>query len=156
MHRLARLTIERQVFFADIGNGWPALKLYPADREMSHECFGTRFRTKVDESSVVVFHQRGGREFRQVEIPLRSRPESQIMAEIEARFDPNKTYPFSDSLRFALVEGDCFYFLRGKRLETYRQDGIEVVDDISQSELPESFQAHLRPIIDRLWAGFEG
>ena len=74
------------------------------------------------------------------------------MAEISARFHPDKTYPFSDSLRFAVVEAERFCFLRGKRLEIYSKAGVEVIEDVSPSQLPHSIAGPLEPIIDRLWS----
>ena len=47
-HRLVRLEIENQRYFADIGNGWPSIQLYPAESPIVYECYGMRFRTEVE------------------------------------------------------------------------------------------------------------
>ncbi len=136
VHRLARVRVGRRLFFADVGNGWPALKLYPADREISYRCFGMGFRTEVAGGRVTVLHEKRGRESLQLEIDVRPRPESEIRAQIEGRFSSGVVYPFSDSLRFSLVVGSRFLFLHGDRLEIYSDDGFEEVEGVDAASVP--------------------
>jgi len=136
IHRLARVRIGNQLFFADVGNGWPSLKLYPADRETSFCCFGMGFRTEIADGRVSVIHEKKGRESLQLEIDVRGRPESKIRADIERRFSSGIVYPFSNSLRFSLVRGTRFLFLRGDRLEIYRDDNFECIEGIDDSQVP--------------------
>lgn len=128
IHRLARLQIGERTFFADVGNGWPALHLYPADHEVVFHCFGMRFRTVIDGPDVFVYHQRDGRESLQLRIDVRERPEEEVMQEIANRFTSGIRYPFSDSLRFSMVRGDRFRFLRGDRVFSYQ--------DTQESDFP--------------------
>lgn len=142
IHRLARLRLGDQMFFADVGNGWPSLKLYPADRAVSLRCFGMGFRTEVADGRVSVFHEKGGRESLQLEIDVRGKPESEVRADIEKRFSSGIAYPFSNSLRFSLVVGNAFLFLRGDRLEIYRDGGFECLEGIDDACVPEVLQEH--------------
>ena len=137
IHRLARVRVGRGVFFADVGNGWPALKLYPADRPSSYRCYGMGFRTEVAPGRVTVFHQKRGREALQLEIEVDARPEAEIRAHIEGRFSSGVVYPFSDSLRFSQVVGSRFMFLRGDRLEIYSDSGFEAVEGIDDARVRE-------------------
>lgn len=136
IHRLARVRIGGRLFFADVGNGWPALKLYPADREISYRCFGMGFRTEIANGRVTVLHEKRGREALQLEIDVRGRPESEIRADIERRFSSGIVYPFSNSLRFGLVVGSRFLFLRGDRLEIYYDGGFECLEGIDDTRVP--------------------
>ena len=142
IHRLAKISIKGRCFFADVGNGWPSVQLYPADREISYQCFGMSFRTEVSSSRVSVFHQKQGLESLQLEINLKSRPESQINAEIKARFNSGVVYPFSNSPRFSLVVGDQFLFLRGDRLEIYSDKKFEVIEELGECEIPNIISQH--------------
>jgi hypothetical protein len=144
IHRLARLHINGRIFFADVGNGWPALKLYPADREISFGCFGMGFRTEIAGQRVSVFHRVNGREYRQLEIDVNGRPESEIRAEVATRFSSGVVYPFSNSLRFSLVVDDRFLFLRGERLEIHSDGGVEVVDGIDAAQMSATILGHFR------------
>lgn len=135
-HRLARVHVDGRVFFADIGNGWPALRLYPADREVAFRCFGIGFRTEVAGTRLSVFCERHGREALQLEVDVQAKPEHTILAAIGSRFTSGIVYPFSNSLRFSLVVGDRFMFLRGERLEIYGEDSFEEVNGIGHAELP--------------------
>jgi arylamine N-acetyltransferase len=142
IHRLARVGIEDRQFFADVGNGWPALQLYPADRETSFRCFGMGFRTEIADGRLSVFHEKRGRESLQLEIDVCGRPESEIRADIEGRFSSGVVYPFSNSLRFSLVVGSRFLFLRGDRLEIYDDGGFECIEGIEDARVPEVLHGH--------------
>jgi len=151
IHRLARVGIGGRQFFADVGNGWPALQLYPADREISFRCFGMGFRTEIAGGRLSVFHEKKGRESLQLEIDVRGRPESEIRADIEGRFCSGVVYPFSNSLRFSLVVGSRFLFLRGDRLEIYDDAGFECLEGINDARVPEVLHDHfcydVRPLL---------
>lgn len=141
-HRLARVHIDGRVFFADVGDGWPALKLYPADREVALRCFGIGFRTELVGSRLSVFCERRGRETLQLEIEVHGKPEDDIRADIERRFTSGITYPFSSSLRFSLVVGDRFLFLRGERLEIYGEASFEEVTGLDLADVPAVLRQH--------------
>lgn len=136
IHRLARVHIRDGVFFADVGNGWPSLRLYPADREIAFRCFGMGFRTKIEDERLTVFHERQGRESLQIEVDARVRPERDIRADIERRFSSGVVYPFSNSVRFSLVVGSRFLFLRGDRLQIYENDSFREVGGIERADVP--------------------
>jgi arylamine N-acetyltransferase len=134
IHRLIRVHIDGRIFFADVGNGWPSLRLYPADREVNYRCFGMGFRTEISGSCVTVFHERHGKETLQLEIEIRGRPESEIRVDIAARFNSGVVYPFSNSIRFSRIVGDQFVFLRGNSLEIYGDKSFEVVDGLNEAD----------------------
>ncbi len=151
VHRLAKVRIGDRLYFADVGNGWPSLKLYPADHEISYRCFGMGFRTEVAGQRVKVFHDKRGKESLQLEIDVRGRPEAEIKAAIGGRFSSGIVYPFSNSLRYSLVVGSRFLFLRGDRLEIYSDRGLEVVEGVDDSRVPgvllEYFGYDVRPLL---------
>lgn len=153
IHRLVRVHVGQRVLFADVGNGWPALRLYPADRDISYRCFGMGFRTEVREKRVAVFHEKNGRESRQLEIDVVGRPEREISADIAARFSSGVEYPFSKSLRFSLIVGDRFLFLRGNRLEIHSESGFEAVEGVDVEQVPavvrDYFGYDVRPLIPK-------
>lgn len=136
IHRLARLVIEDSVFFADVGNGWPALKLYPASHEIQYSVFGMNFRTELCGSWIKVFHEKQGKETCQVEIDTQVRPKPEIEAEIETRFSSGIVYPFSNSLRFSQIVNGRFLFIRGDVLQIYSKEDYKTVDGITRSNLP--------------------
>lgn len=137
VHRLVRLRIHGETYFADVGNGWPAVRLFPAGRAINYHCFGMRYRTEVTRGHVRVFHERNGRESLQTEIDVHQRPEGDILADIRNRYTSGINYPFSSSVRFSALVGSRFLFLRGPRLEIYTAQGVELVDGIAQSSIPD-------------------
>ncbi len=135
IHRLARVYLGARVYFADVGNGWPSLRLYPADRPIESRCFGMTFRTEMTPSTVSVYHHNKGRESLQMEIPVRGRPESEILAAIKMRFHSGITYPFMNTFRFSAIVGERFLFLRGERLEIYTDAGLTASLPVAPSEV---------------------
>ena len=89
-----------------------------------------RFRTEVDEKNVTVFHEKNGSETLQMEIPFTSRSETEILTAIEQRFTSGIVYPFSKKLRFSMIVGDRFLFLRDDRVEFYGDAGFEGVSEL--------------------------
>lgn len=142
IHRLARITIENRVFFADVGNGWPALKLYPSDEEISFTNFGMRYRTEITNERISVFHTRNGKEFLQLEIDPLPRKEEDVKRSIAQRFSSGVSYPFSNSLRFSLVVGNQFLFLRDERLEIYSDNEFIVEEGIKRDFLHQVLKEH--------------
>lgn len=136
MHRLARVHVDGRMFFADVGNGWPALKLYPADREISYRCFGMGFRTEISQQKIAVFHEKQGKEMLQLEIDVKPKAESAIMEDINQRFSSGLVYPFSNGIRFSQVVDNRFLFLRGNTLEIYGDHSFECVEEIEEARVP--------------------
>ena len=132
IHRLARINLNGEVFFADVGNGWPSIYLYPEDRPVKHTCFGMTFRTEISNGIISVYHQIENEEYLQMEIILEPRPQKEIITEIKERFSSGKKYPFTNRMRFsAIVDGE-FRFLRDETLYIYRENGNN--EQISVSE----------------------
>lgn len=142
IHRLVRLEIENKRYFADIGNGWPSIKLYPAVTPVVYECYGMRFRTKIENEVVTVYHSKCGKEKKQMEIDIPEKSESAIRKNIAKRFSSNITYPFSNKLRFSMIVGDNFLFIRGSQLEVYYSNGYEEVSNIDISNIRKVVMAY--------------
>ena len=144
IHRLARLNIDGQVFFADVGNGWPALYPYPADEPITHTCFGMTFRTEISDKMLSVYRYSEDKEYLQMEIMLESRDEERIRTEIKERFSSNITYPFANRMRFSAIVDDEFRFLRDNTLFIYREKSnvkrISIAEDQWQNTLLEYFK----------------
>lgn len=142
VHRLARVRIGDELYFADVGNGWPALKLYSSQRITSFSCFGMKFTSQVCNGRVSVFHERQGRETLQLEIDVKTKPESEIRKDIALRFNSGIEYPFSNSLRFSQIVGERFLFLRGNRLEIYSENLYEVLDEVKDFQLSDTLKQY--------------
>ena len=111
------------------------------------------FRTEIADSRIKVFHERVGKESLQLEINVRGRPEDEIKAEIARRFSSGIAYPFNNSLRFSLVIGERFLFLRGDQLEIYSDQGMQVVQGIEEPDASEVILRHFGFDVGPLIAG---
>ena len=147
IHRLVKVQSGGRSFFADVGNGWPSIHLYPLDREVSYTCYGMHFRSVIDGRCLRIYNRRQGVERHQMDVPFDSKPEDLILADIADRFDCGIVYPFSGGLRFSQVVGERFLFLREHRLEIYGEhEPFHVVEEVGRSDLAEAL---------RTWFGFD-
>ena len=95
------------------------------------------FRTQIIGSRILVYNERCGEESLQLEIAINKKSESQILKDIDTRFSTGMVYPFSNSMRFSLVVGNKFLFLRGNRLEIYSDAKFDVVEEIEAAYFPD-------------------
>lgn len=124
-HRMLKVLIDEEIYFIDVGSGWPTLKLIPAYREIEYSIFGMSFKTKCLDQNLLVFH-RTDQDFKlMLEIPLESKSEDEICKDIEVRFDNKEIYPFCYHLRFSQIVGDSFYFIKADELRVYTESGFE-------------------------------
>ncbi|WDP92402.1 MAG: arylamine N-acetyltransferase [Desulfobacter sp.] len=154
IHRLVRLEISGQRYFADIGNGWPSIQLFPAEAPIEYECYGMRFRTKIKNGIITIYHRKRGIEKLQMEIDIAAKPEAEIRHSIENRFSAKITYPFSNQLRFSMVVDNRFLFIRDTHLEVYSSSVYEEVPNIDISNLEEVvaeyFGYDIKPLVAQI------
>lgn len=154
IHRLVRLEIDNQRYFADIGNGWPSIQLFSAATPIVYECYGMRYRTEIANGVITVYHLKRGVEKQQMEIDIEEKSEEKIRQGIANRFCSSITYPFRNQLRFSLIVGQRFLFIRGSRLEIYSSSGYEEVPCINVSELQNVVMEYFGYDIDSLMSQF--
>lgn len=135
IHRLVRLEIDNQRYFADIGNGWPSIHLFPANTPIEYECYGMAYRTRVEEGVITVYHRKNGIEKQQMEIDIEEKPDAEIRQSIANRFSANITYPFSNQLRFSMISGRRFLFIRDTLLEIYSDAGYEEISSLTKIDI---------------------
>ena len=118
-HQLLKIWIDKNVFFADVGNAWPSIKLFSADKITHYKNFGIEFRTKVFSDCIKIYQTRNGITRDSVCIPLQPKSESQIFDDIKTRFDCTDNFPFADKFRFAQIIKKEFLFIRDNELHRY-------------------------------------
>lgn len=117
-------------FYFQVGSG----ERLPAT-PIVYESYGMRNRTEIADGVITVYHLKRGVEKQQMEIDIEEKSEEKIRQSITNRFCSSITYPFSNQLRFSLIVGQRFLFIRGSRLEIYSNCGYEEVPCISISDL---------------------
>lgn len=119
-HRVLVLDIDGERYFADVGNGWPSVRLFPADSDSSYSAFGIEFLSYRNGDWLDIYQQKAGRCSLSVRIPLTLMDETQVEQQVQNRFDGSTDYPFGDGIRCAQVLGDAFVFLKRDRLRIFR------------------------------------
>lgn len=121
-HRVLVLDLEGERYFADVGNGWPSVRLFPAERDSSYLAYGIEFLSYRNGDWLDIYQRKEGRCSLSVRIPLALMEEEQVELVIQNRFDGSTEYPFDDGIRFAQVLGDAFVFLKRDKLRIFRSD----------------------------------
>ncbi|BBM87110.1 arylamine N-acetyltransferase [Candidatus Uabimicrobium amorphum] len=145
IHRLVAVNIEGQTYFADVGNGWPSIKLFPKHYEVRYTCYGITYRSEIKPYSLKVYQTRRGEERLSTEIPFESKNEQQIMDDIKNRFDGSVEYPFSTGLRFSQVVDDKFLFLRDDTLLFFCEcDKPQDITNIDREKASDIIKKHFQ------------
>lgn len=118
-HRLINISIDGKTYFADVGNAWPSVKMFPKDEEIEYESYGILFKSVINEDTLDIYNCRDDREILSVSVLLDSKPEEEIFKDIEDRFSIDIDYPFRDRIRFAQIIDEVFFFLRDEMLYVY-------------------------------------
>jgi len=135
IHRLIRLEINNQRYFADVGNGWPSIQLYPAFKNVNYKAYGMVFRTEINDDVITVYHTKCGIEKKQMEIYIKKQSEQEIYTDISNRYSGSIVYPFSKNLRFSMIVGQRFMFIRGNTLEIYNTNKYQEIPNININRL---------------------
>lgn len=123
-HRMLTVELDNQRYFIDVGSGWASPKLFPAFKPTEYSVYGITFKTELSNEKLLLFHKTNDDFKLMITIPLNSKPENEIMLDIEKRFENKNIYPFQNSLRFSKVIGNEFYFLKGNCLRIYSESQI--------------------------------
>jgi len=113
-HTVILVTIGNQTYLIDIGANWPVMKLIPCFKEFKFNTFGINFNSKLDGSLLKVFMKRPeDPEFQEfLTVDMAPQSTKYVSKKISQRFDPDNQLPFANGLRYAVVHGDTFYFLK--------------------------------------------
>lgn len=134
-HQLARIEIDGHSYFADVGNGWPSIYLYPDYKEINYNCYGMSLRSEIHKDIIKIYHTRNNEEKLQMEFNRNPQDQELVKMNIKSRFADNIQYPFDKGLRFSMIVEDRFLFIRNNELQIYSESNFKIIDRISVSNL---------------------
>ncbi len=153
IHRLVRLEIEGRRYFADIGNGWPTIHLFPADEAIEYKCFGLSYHSEVKANSLEIYLTKNGKTSLQMILDTEIPDESMVRQSIASRFCSSINYPFSSKLRFSMIVGDQFRFIRDQHIEIYGEEAYYEEHEINTArlglEILSYFNYDISPILNQ-------
>jgi len=123
-HRMLSVLINDKKYFIDIGSGWPFLKLIPKFTPIEFSVYGMSFKTEIFDNKFIIYHKTGEEYKQMIDVPMFTKSESDILCDIENRYNDTSIYPFHNSLRFSIIKDDSFYFIKGNILRIYNETGI--------------------------------
>lgn len=125
-HRLLKITLQDKIYFADIGNGWPSIKLFPADKIFKFHCYGIHFHSRPCNNCLKIYQTRNGKFFHSLTIPFLSPSKFFISKQINQHFHEIRS--LNKEIRFAQIIGNHFLTLRGDILHTYHKGKKQALD----------------------------
>lgn len=134
-HRLLSIEIENKRYFIDIGSGWCCTKLLPAFKTVQFKAYGIEFKSTLDSNYLYTFIKTKDKFKPHIKIPLAEQSEQDILLDISHRYAPSKVYPFQNSLRFSLVKGNRFYFIKRDVLRIYEMNKPIIEKHLEQLEI---------------------
>ncbi len=126
-HRLLRIKIAHKTYFIDVGSGWPSIQLFPAYKAATYTAYGMTFKTVILSEALCLYRTINQTNTTKLmcRIPLTAKKESLVLQAIQNRFANKNIYPFQNSLRFAQIMDDSYYFIRGTTLGIYNATTIQ-------------------------------
>lgn len=117
-HTVILVTINARDYLIDIGANWPVMRPFPCFEPSSFCAFGIWFRSKPDGRLLTIEMKRPEQDDYRPFLEVDLKPQSpEFVAEaIASRHSPLNELPFANSLRFAFVDGNTFYFLKEDNL----------------------------------------
>ena len=147
-HRMLVVEINEKKYFIDPGSGWINPKLYPDFKNVEYDLFGMSYKTELTTKNLFLYHKSSNDYKLTVRIPLKSKPENDILLDIENRYQNKDQYPFKNNFRFTKLIDDAFYFIKGDQLRVYRDSGVK--EEILEREeiknlIQNKFNFNLKP-----------
>jgi len=141
-HQIARIEFEGHSCFADAGNGWPSIYLYPDNKEVNYRCYGMSFRSEIYNDTIKIFHTRNNIEKLQMEFNRIPQSQELVKKNMNRRFTNNTEYPFDMGIRFSMVVADRFLFIRNNELQIYSDTEYSSFDIVSPNNLSDIIKEH--------------
>lgn len=141
-HQIARIEFEGHSYFADVGNGWPSIYLYPDFKEVDYPCYGMRFRSEIHNDNIKIFHTINNIEKLQMEFDHIPQSQEFVIENITKRFTNKIEYPFDRGLRFSMVVADRFLFIRNNKLQIYSHNECSSLDIVSSNNISDIIKEH--------------
>ena len=143
-HLVLKITHHGCIYFADIGNGWPAIKLFPTSHNIKFHCAGIGFYSKLYRKIIKIYQARDGKSFHYLTIPLTTKSEFHSKRQINEHFNHfNENRAPNKELRFAQIIDNQFLFLRGNQINVYHED-YKKKYDISSKPIAEVLEKYFR------------
>lgn len=120
-HTILKIKIENQVYFCDIGMGFPLTKLIPCSQNIKFCSYDIKFKSIIYKKQVTVYIDEGKGEKELMKIPLEEQSQKQIKEEISKRWQEKENLPFHNKLRYFFIHKDKFYQIKDDNYFSSRQ-----------------------------------
>jgi len=116
-HRLLLVYMNQEVFYADIGSGWPSYRLFPLEGSESYQVCNITFSSKNENEYTNIWHRKDGKDSWVLRVPKKLRSEKGELDRVSRRYEMQR--PFGKHVKFSQLFDDTFIFLNGLRVRIY-------------------------------------
>lgn len=143
-HRLLKVCIDDKYYFADVGNAWPSVEMFPIDKNYEYTSYGITFRSLIFDDYMEIYQFKNNKETLSLQIPFKCKSEIEIKKDMGNRFSKNIDYPFRNKIRFAQLFDAQFYFLRDDVLYIYinNENYIKIVNNLKEKDLASTLKKY--------------
>lgn len=121
-HTILRIKIDTQVYFCDVGMGFPISKLIPSDKNIEFTSYDIKFKSVVNPSEIIVYIDEGKGEKELMKILQEAQSQEEVEQEILELWENKEKLPFYNKLRYFFIHNDKYYQIKN---EKYLIDSIE-------------------------------
>ena len=121
-HTILKITIGDRIYFADVGMGFPLMRLIPADTDLSYQAMGITFQSLIDGEYIVVKSNinpvTSNMDSEKMHVLMKFKinsehSQAEIFSKMEKRFEHKEKIPFLQrGLRYMFICEDTFYMIK--------------------------------------------
>lgn len=114
-HTIIRININNNIYFADVGMGFPMVKLFPASMGIKFESYGIKFESTVINNSLSVYYSDNENTKKKLmHITLDMQSQKEVLDKITKRSEYLSNIPLSKDLQYLFIHDGKFYQFRQK------------------------------------------
>lgn len=114
-HTILRIIIDKEIYFCDVGMGFPITKLLACHKEIKFISHGISFRTVMNDTNIKVFIDEQDKDGEKEIMTINSTPQSQEYTKrnIDNRMAYIKDLALGKKLRYFFIDNGKFYKIEG-------------------------------------------
>jgi arylamine N-acetyltransferase len=114
-HTILKIKIDKQIYFCDVGMGFPISKLIPSNKNIEFTSYGIQFKSVANNSKIIVYIDEGNGEQELMQIVQEEQSQKEVKKEISERWKNKEKLPFNNKLRYFFIHNDKYYQIKNDK-----------------------------------------
>jgi len=117
-HTILRIKINKQIYFCDVGMGFPITKLLPSHKNIEFNSYNIKFKSITTTDKITVYIDEGDGEKELMQIDKKEQPQEEVEKEILERWENKEKLPFNYKLRYFFIYNDKYHQIKNDKYFT--------------------------------------